>query len=137
MFRNGILFMAFIFITGLTGVHAQEFEKKGQAEIEFNKQVHNFGEVPQGEPASYEFEVKNTGDGPLLIKDVNPSCGCTTPSWPKKPIQPGETAKIEAQYDAKSMGSFNKSIHVKTNVPFSGKKTLRIKGTVIKSDQGS
>jgi hypothetical protein len=116
--------------------NAQEFKTKdGKPDLSINNVTHDFGKIPQGEPASHSFTIKNTGDAPLVIKDVEPSCGCTTPKWPKKPISPGDSAEIKAVYDAESMGAFQKSIHVKTNVPFSGTKTLKIKGVVQKSDQ--
>ena len=41
------------------------------------------------------FVLKNTGDVPLLIKDISASCGCTVPEWDKKPIKPGETTEIK------------------------------------------
>jgi hypothetical protein len=116
--------------------NAQEFKTKdGKPDLSINNVTHDFGKIPQGEPASHSFTIQNTGDAPLVIKDVEPSCGCTTPKWPKKPISPGDSAEIKAVYDAESMGAFQKSIHVKTNVPFSGNKTLKIKGVVQKSDQ--
>ncbi len=130
---TSLLLIAFIGICST--VSGQDFEKKGQPEISFGKKVHNFGKIPQGEPASYEFEIKNTGDDALVINEVEPSCGCTTPKWPKKPIQPGETAKIKAVYDGKDKGSFNKKIFVHSNVPFSEKAVLKIKGTVVKPDK--
>lgn len=115
--------------------YAQEFQQKGEPNIKFEKKEHDFGKVQAGTKPSYEFKVTNTGDAPLLIKNVKPSCGCTTPEWPKSPIKPGEEAAIKAVFDAKSPGSFNKSIRVVTNVPFASEKTLRIKGKVVKSEQ--
>jgi hypothetical protein len=95
--------------------------------------THDFGNIKQGVPATYDFEVKNTGNQPLIIQDVKPSCGCTTPEWPKTPILPGKTAMIKVSYDAASPGPFNKSIFVKsnaTNVEKGDRYELRIKGTV-------
>lgn len=113
--------------------NAQEFKtRNGKPDLSINNTTHDFGKIPQGEPASHSFTIKNTGDAPLVIKDVKPSCGCTTPKWPRKPISPGDSAEIKAVYDAESMGAFQKSIRVKTNVPFSGTKTLKIKGVVEK-----
>ena len=118
-------------LLGALSLQAQEFSTKdGKPDLTFNHLTYNFGEIPQGKPASHSFKITNTGDAPLVIKDVRPSCGCTTPKWPRKPIAPGDTAEIKAVYDAKSKGAFQKSIQVITNVPFSGTKTLKIKGVV-------
>jgi Protein of unknown function (DUF1573). len=132
--------LAVLLTVVLTGIgvnsHAQEFTKEdSKPNMALNKVKHDFGKIPQGKPAAHSFKITNTGDAPLVIKDVRPSCGCTTPEWPKKPIAPGETAKIKAVYDAKSTGAFQKSIVVDTNVPFSESKKLKISGVVEKPDQ--
>jgi len=37
------------------------------------------------------------------------SCGCTTPSWTKDPVSPGETGSIVAEYNPLNRpGSFSK-----------------------------
>lgn len=129
------LMIALFVVSGPSG-YAQEFSTKdGKPDVSFETVKHDFGEIPQGEPAAYSFRITNTGDAPLVIKDVRPSCGCTTPKWPRKPIAPGKTAKIKAVYDAKSTGAFQKSIMVDTNVPFSETQTLKIKGVVNRTEQ--
>ena len=37
------------------------------------------------------FEFTNTGDAPLIISNVQSTCGCTVPSKPTEPILPGKT----------------------------------------------
>jgi hypothetical protein len=49
------------------------------AEIKFDKETHDFGNIPQGVPATYEFVFKNTGKTPLIVTNAAASCGCTTP----------------------------------------------------------
>jgi len=119
---------------GVQNVEAQQANNgaAGQPQISFEKTTHDFGKIPQGENASYSFKFTNNGDAPLVLKNVKPSCGCTTPHWPKEPIKPGETAKIKAVYDAGSPGRFHKSITVKTNMKNNGTKVLSIKGRVQK-----
>lgn len=134
--RTVTTLLAFILTISPIFLDAQEFKtKEGKPDLSINSMTHDFGQIPQGQPASHSFTIKNTGDAPLVIKDVEPSCGCTTPKWPKKPIAPGESAEIKAVYDAKSKGAFQKSIKVKTNVPFSGTKTLKIKGVVQEAEK--
>lgn len=133
MIRKSLTFFLAMILTGFSfSLNAQDFEQEGEPELTFDKKVHDFGKIAQGEPASYKFKIKNTGDGTLIINEVDPSCGCTTPQKPQKPIQPGESAHIEAKYDAEDMGTFNKKIFVHSNEPFSKKKVLKIKGTVVK-----
>ncbi|MBB6611965.1 DUF1573 domain-containing protein [Pontibacter sp. Tf4] len=106
------------------------FGASAQGELSFEKGTHDFGTIAEGTQATYEFKVKNVGDQPVVIANVQPSCGCTTPDWTKTPILPGKTGVIKAVYNSTGRpGPFYKSIAVTTN----GKTTdhtLYIKGDV-------
>lgn len=101
-----------------------------QNDLKFEKKVHDFGEIKQHEPVRCEFKFTNTGNTPVTITKVKPSCGCTTPEYPKKPVLPGQTATIKAEYNAAAAGAFNKSIDVTTDKGGDPLK-LKIKGTVV------
>lgn len=105
-------------------------ESKKTSLIEWKSQSHNFGEILKNQPATYEFEFTNSGNSALVISEVKASCGCTATGYPKHAIQPGESAKIIATYNAAAMGNFNKSIKVVSNST-EGTHTLTIKGKVI------
>ncbi len=101
----------------------------------FDNEVHDFGTVPEGPAADYEFKFKNTGKEPINLQTVNASCGCTTPSWSKEPVLPGKTGSIKASYATQGRpGGFTKSITVVSNA---GTKVLTIKGTVEPAPSGS
>jgi hypothetical protein len=78
------------------------------------------------------FEFTNTGDAPLIITNVQSTCGCTVPSTPKEPILPGKKGKIEVKYNM-NPGPIRKTITVESNaVNYEGGKVpLKIKGTVV------
>lgn len=121
-----LLLIAVFFITSAT------FAQTG-AKISFKESTHDFGVVKQNNPATYSFEVKNDGNAPLFITNVEPSCGCTTPDWTKTPIQPGKTGFIKATFNAADKGPFNKSVYVKSNasnVEKGERYELKIKGEV-------
>ena len=101
-----------------------------QGTLKFEKETHDFGKVAQGVPASYEFKFKNTGTEPVVISNVQASCGCTTPEWTKTPVLPGKSGSIKASYNAAAMGAFNKSITVTSNGT-NATQVLYIKGTVV------
>jgi hypothetical protein len=84
------------------------------SKINFSKTEHNFGQQPVGKPVTYEFEFVNTGTKPLVLTEVKASCGCTTPSWTKEPVMPGQKGTIKAQYNMAREGNFRKSVTVKT-----------------------
>ncbi len=73
------------------------------------------GEIQKNVPAEATFELTNTGDAPLIIQEVKPTCGCTVADYPRTPIEPGATVEIKAKYDAKTLGNFRKSVVVRTN----------------------
>jgi len=85
------------------------------AQIDFKKTTYDFGVIPPDYEGRCEFEFQNISDVPLLINDVKTSCGCTSPDWTKKPVQPGEKGTINIKYSAGSKGVFVKSISVYSN----------------------
>lgn len=101
----------------------------------FENEAHDFGTVPEGPAAEYVFKFKNTGDEPINLKQVKASCGCTTPSWSKEPVLPGQVGEIKASFATQRRpGNFNKSITV---VSDAGTKVLTIKGVVEPAPTGS
>ena len=102
----------------------------GGASVEFEKDVHDFGNMKQHGDASAEFKFTNTGAAPLIISNAKGSCGCTVPSWPKEPIMPGETSSIKVKYDSKRVGPINKSVTISSNASNEPTKVIRIKGMI-------
>lgn len=93
----------------------------------------DYGKVTKEEDNGLRvFEFTNTGNQPLLIKDVKSSCGCTVPSFSKDPIMPGKTGKIEVKYNM-NPGPIRKTITVECNAVNvdEGRVALKIKGEVI------
>lgn len=124
--RKFTLALGFILAFAFTSVAQQV----GGPSIEFEKDVHDFGNVKQHGNATTEFVFKNTGTAPLIISNARGSCGCTVPSWPKQPIAPGETAVIKVTYDSKRVGPINKSVTITSNASNEPTKVIRIKGNI-------
>jgi len=119
-----------VFLAVLFGISS--FAQSG-AKIEFKEETINYGEVEKGKDDGIRiFEFTNTGNEPLLIKNVKSSCGCTVPEWPKEPIAPGAKSQIKVQYNM-NPGPISKTITVESNAinKPNGMVPLRIKGTVI------
>lgn len=95
----------------------------------------DFGTIPQGKPVYHFFEVTNTGKDPMVISNVQTSCGCTTPEWSKEPIMAGGTTKIRVGYNAAAEGHFEKYITIMYNQ--NGSKQIKIHGTVWKAPASS
>jgi hypothetical protein len=103
--------------------------------VKVKETEHDFGQIPQGKPVYYFFEITNTGLIPLKLDNVQASCGCTTPEWNKDPIASGATDKIKVGFNAANEGPFDKFI----TITYNGNQTkqVRIKGTVWKAPVGS
>ncbi len=97
--------------------------------ISFDNTVLDYGTIKPGSDGNRVFTVKNTGDKPLIISNVKPSCGCTTPDWSKEPILPGKTGQIKVHYNT-TPGPFQKMIEVFTNDPVNARSVIHIKGNV-------
>jgi len=113
---------------------ASGFAQKGP-KIEFTAPDNtiDYGTVSKDSDSGIRsFEFKNTGDAPLIITNVQSTCGCTVPTKPTAPIMPGKTDKIDVKYNM-NPGAIRKTITVESNAVNyeGGKVALKIKGEVI------
>jgi hypothetical protein len=84
--------------------------------MKFEKETHDFGKIKTGDIVSYDFKFTNTGKSPLIITSGYASCGCTTPTWPKTPVKPGDTGVIHVAFDSKGkLGLQDKLITITAN----------------------
>ncbi|WP_306352575.1 DUF1573 domain-containing protein [Flavobacterium sp. '19STA2R22 D10 B1'] len=107
------------------------------AKIEFKADTIDYGTVTKEDDNGVRvFEFTNIGDAPLIITNVQSSCGCTVPSKPKDPIMPGKTGKIEVKYNM-NPGPIRKTLTVESNaVNFEGGRVpLKIKGNVVAKEE--
>lgn len=87
-----------------------------QKGITFDKTVHNFGTLIEGDEAVARFTFTNTGTKPITLVNVHASCGCTTPKWTKTAVAPGEKGIVDAVYSSQGRaGNFNKTVTVNTD----------------------
>lgn len=79
----------------------KEAGKDQLPKFKFNNLQHDFGIIVQGEKVAYTYIFENTGKSDLLISRVTASCGCTVPSYEKKPVKPGDKGEIEIVFDSR------------------------------------
>ena len=99
-------------------------------EIYFAQSTYDYGEIAEGSDGLYTIAFKNLGDAPIVVNRVRASCGCTVPSWPEKPIEPGASGEIQVEYNTRLTGSFMKSVYVYSSAENSPVK-LTVKGKVL------
>lgn len=115
-------------------VSAMGFSQSG-AKIEFKNKDNtiDYGTVnKQDDNGIRYFEFTNTGNAPLIITNVQSTCGCTVPTKPTAPIMPGKSDKIAVKYNM-NPGTIRKTITVETNAVNveGGVVKLSIKGEVV------
>ncbi len=76
----------------------------------------DLGTINEGQQMEIIYRFKNTGKKPLTIAAAQPSCGCTVPQKPDKPIMPGDEGEIKAVFDSQGRaGTNHKTITVTAN----------------------
>lgn len=94
----------------------EENAKVPKTKVTFDKEIHDFGEIEQGEIVETTFLIKNVGDKNLYIVDAHGSCGCTVPEVTKEAIEPGESAPISVKFDSNGKsGEVTKTVMITCN----------------------
>jgi len=108
-----------------------------KAVIAFDVKTHDFGKVKEEDgKITHVFDFVNKGTTPLVVNRVQASCGCTTPTWTKEPIEPGKTGSITVTYNPTGRpGVFTKTITVYSNAT-DEQFVLTIHGEVIQKQTG-
>jgi len=102
----------------VTSSFAQEASTEDQngPVMAFNEEKHDFGDINQGDKVEHVFEFENTGNEPLIITNVQTTCGCTAPEWPRDPVAPGQSSKIKVVFNSSGkIGRQNKVITIVRN----------------------
>lgn len=115
-----------------TAVEASSAKAVSNAPVmTFDRTIHDFGTIQEGERVETLFTFTNTGKSDLVIVDARGSCGCTVPEYPKNtPIAPGATGQIRVSFDSSNKPNLQqKTVTISANTD-SGRETIRIKAMV-------
>lgn len=83
--------------------------------IKWNETSHDFGTIhASGGKVTAQYTFVNNGKEPAAILSMtNGGCGCTVPSYPKKPIAAGGTGTVTITFDpARFKGEFKRQVTV-------------------------
>ena len=84
--------------------------------IEWLDSAKDYGKIPEGQKLDVAFRFRNTGNMPLVIGRVQPSCGCTVAEQPREPIAPGAEGQIKASFNSEGrVGVNHKTLLVTAN----------------------
>jgi Protein of unknown function (DUF1573) len=112
------LFLFAVLMVSAFSVAARENPQPAGPKLVIASLEHSFGTVKPGTPLTYTFTIKNEGDSDLEIKNVAPSCGCTTSQFDKV-IAPGKEGKVTLAVEKTDgyKGEVVKNAAVTTNDP--------------------
>ena len=132
--KKTFLIAAMALLLGAANTQAQEWQPIPGMHLSINEMTHDFGTHPQYTKTEFEFNIKNDSTLALVISNSSTSCGCTTPTYSKRPVKSGKIATVKVAYDASRVGIFSKTIYVYTN--FSTEPIeLNIKGTMEETEK--
>jgi len=118
--------------TTQTTTQTTDRTRKTAPKIEFEKVVHNFGNVGPGTNNLCEFKFTNTGNGTLKIGDITKTCSCTPYVLAKKEYAPGESGILKVNYFSETQrGQTTKQLAIQSNDRSNPEVTLAIKASII------
>lgn len=88
-------------------------------QITLSETTYDFGLINEADGnVHHDFQFKNTGSEPLVIKEVITGCGCTSAKWSEKPYGPGEEGVIRITYrpERRVMKEFSIPSEIFTNL---------------------
>lgn len=82
--------------------------------------------LKKGEKKNIIVPILNTGDKPLIIYAVEPTCGCTVSEFPNKPILKNQEKNISLLFSSthKPVGRSTVYVTIKTNAPYKFSKLI-------------
>jgi hypothetical protein len=111
-----------------------QLDTPNYTKIAWQDSVQDFGTIRQGESVTITYEFKNTGDKPLFISEVRPSCGCTVTDYPHEIIMPGKGGELNATFNSFGVyGLMHKTIQVTSNTSNGNTHVLKFSGQVADS----
>lgn len=95
---KSILFLV-LFSLSTSIIYAQKTDQKHAFLVKYKQEHIDLGEVKKGESVTFQYELKNSGTEAVEIEIVS-GCECTTLDWPRKKINPGESAVVNVIFDS-------------------------------------
>lgn len=141
MKRQFLMVIAMLMITGMVSAQqnatvvvasnntAVSKDVKKMPLFSWEHQTYDFADIPKGTPVTTTFNYTNNGEVPLVISNVQTSCGCTVADYTKDAVLPGKSGYVKVTYNAANPGAFNKAVTVTANTE-TGSQVLFIKGKV-------
>ena len=93
----------------------------GMTTVHVPDSVRHYYPVLAGEILNLSFLLENTGDQPLIIRDIQTSCGCIVPELDTRMLLPGKQVRLLFKYEsAKNVGYVDHTIRIYGNIKPTG-----------------
>ncbi len=101
----------------LTALFSACSKRVGHTTVRVADSIRHYYAMVTGEELSLNYELENTGEEPLIIEDIQPSCGCIVVDWDTKIIPPGQKLKLHFTYNSiKNVGYVRHIVRVFGNI---------------------
>lgn len=115
-------------IMSFSGCH----ERIGWTTVSVADSVRHYYPVITGQILNLAFEIENTGKEPLVIREIQPSCGCIVPELKSRMIMPGKKRRLLFKYEsAKNIGFVEHTIRIHCNAKPTGIVKLKFDVNVV------
>ena len=89
----------------------------GMTTVHVPDSVRHYYPILTGEVLKLSFLLENTGDQPLIIRDIQTSCGCIVPELDTHMLLPGKQVRLLFKYEsAKNVGYVDHTIRIYGNI---------------------
>ncbi|MBO9700848.1 MAG: DUF1573 domain-containing protein [Sporocytophaga sp.] len=110
-----LLYSLTLFLTLFFNLQVKAQTANG-AILEFAEKSFEFGDIVQGDSVKHVFKFINTGNAPLMLREVLTTCGCTVPKFSKDPVMPGKEGEILVKFNSEGKeGRLTKVITILSN----------------------
>lgn len=113
-----------LLLCALTGFGACT-RKVGTTSVQVEDSVRHYYPIVTGEELYLNYRLKNTGHEPLVIEDIQPSCGCIVADLSRKVIPPDDEILLQFTFNSlKNVGYVRHVIRLFGNIEPNGMASL-------------
>jgi Protein of unknown function (DUF1573) len=114
---------------GIKPANLAQLDTVNYTTIKWINPVVNLGTLKEGDSTTIRYRFKNTGENPLFLSAVRPSCGCSVPHYSEEAIMPDEEGELTVNFNtAGQSGVIHKTITVTSNTANGVRHVLTING---------
>jgi Protein of unknown function (DUF1573) len=129
MVRDNRVFLVACFL--LLSIAGNRLSAQDWVKAMFKETTHDFGTVPRGSDAVFEFKFTNKYVEDLHVAAVRSTCGCTVPRIKEADIKTYAEGSIICEFNTKSfVGSKAAAVIVVFTKPYYGEMHLSVKGNI-------